>query len=133
MDQGQPYVVCTGGEPLLQLDEVAIEALHEAGFEVGIETNGTMRAPPGIDWICVSPKPGSELVQRIGNELKLIYPQAEPSAHPDNFSGCKFAFFFLQPLDDDRITENTAQAIEFCRRNPRWRLSIQLHKILGVP
>lgn len=131
--QGKPYVVCTGGEPLLQLDEAAIEALHEVGFEIGVETNGTMPVHASIDWICVSPKPGAALVQKTGNELKLIFPQAELTAHPDNFAGLEFDFIFLQPLDDDRIKENTAQAIEFCQRNPRWRLSIQLHKILGVP
>jgi len=133
LDQGKPYVVCTGGEPLLQLDEAAIEALHEVGFEIGVETNGTIPVYASIDWICVSPKPGAALVQQSGNELKLIFPQVELAAHPDNFVGMEFDFIFLQPLDDDRIKENTAQAIEFCQRNPRWRLSIQLHKILGVP
>lgn len=133
MDQGQPYVVCTGGEPLLQLDTSAIGALQSAGFEVAVETNGTIAAPQGIDWICVSPKPGAQFVQQTGNELKLVYPQAELNAHPDNFARLEFDFFFLQPLDDDRLKENTAQAIDFCRRNPRWRLSIQVHKILGLP
>ena len=133
LNQGNPCVVCTGGEPLLQLDTVAVRALQSAGFEVAVETNGSIAAPPGIDWICVSPKPNAPLVQTSGNELKLVYPQPEPDAHPDNFSGLQFDLFFLQPLHNDRLKDNTDKAIDFCRRNPRWRLSVQLHKILEVP
>ena len=126
---GKPYIVCTGGEPLLQLDAPAIAALHEAGFEIGIETNGTLMPPPGIDWICVSPKAGSVL--KRGSELKLIYPQA--GAEPERFADQDFTHFFLQPMDNNARAANTQAAIAYCMANPRWRLSLQTHKLLGIP
>jgi 7-carboxy-7-deazaguanine synthase (Cx14CxxC type) len=127
-----PFVVCTGGEPLLQLDPAAIAALHVRGFEIGVETNGTLAAPEGIDWLCVSPKGAAPLVQSSGNELKLVYPQDDPEAQPAVFERLPFDVFSLQPLDDDARTLNTAKAVRFCLDNPRWRLSLQTHKILGI-
>jgi 7-carboxy-7-deazaguanine synthase len=124
------YVVCTGGEPLLQLDEELIDALHERGFEVAVETNGTRPAPASLDWICVSPKAGAPFVQRSGSELKLVYPQAD--APPEKFAHLDFRHFFLQPMDGPDITENTERAIAYCLAHPRWRLSIQTHKIVGI-
>ncbi len=129
--EGKPYIVCTGGEPLLQLDAPAIAALHEAGFEIGIETNGTLMPPPGIDWICVSPKAGSQQVLKRGSELKLVYPQA--GAEPERFTDQDFTHFFLQPMDNTERTANTQAAIAYCMANPRWRLSLQTHKLLGIP
>ncbi len=126
------YVVCTGGEPLLQLDASAIEALHTAGFEVGVETNGTIAAPPGIDWLCVSPKGSAPLQQTSGDELKLVYPQVEDEAQPERFESLAFRHFYLQPLDDERRDENTRAAIDYCLAHPRWQLSLQTHKILGI-
>jgi len=128
---GTPYVVCTGGEPLLQLDEAAVGALHEAGFEVAVETNGTQPAPPGLDWICVSPKAGAPLHLTSGNELKLVYPQ--PGANPDEFVGLDFRHRFLQPMDGPLLRENTAAAAEYCLAHPAWRLSLQTHKLIGLP
>jgi 7-carboxy-7-deazaguanine synthase len=130
--ESRPYVVCTGGEPLLQLDHDLVEALHDAGFEVGVETNGTLAAPAAIDWLCVSPKASAPLVQRTGQELKLVYPQQEKEASPDRFAGLDFDHFFLQPLDGPDVAENTRQAIAYCLEHPRWRLSLQTHKILGI-
>jgi len=127
---GRPYVVCTGGEPLLQLDEAAIAALHARGFEVGIETNGTLPAPGGIDWICVSPKADADLVLTRGNELKLIYPQA--GAAPDRYAHLPFDHFFLQPMDGPDQAGNTRRALEYCLTHPEWRLSLQTHKMLGI-
>jgi len=127
----RPYIVCTGGEPLLQLDRPLIDALHEAGFEIAIETNGTMEAPAGIDWICMSPKAGADIVLRHGNELKLVYPQN--GAAPEQFEGWNFERFFLQPMDGPDRETNTARAIEFCMAHPKWRLSLQTHKYLGIP
>lgn len=129
----KPYVVCTGGEPLLQLDADALAALHARGFEVAIETNGTLPAPAGIDWICVSPKAGADVVQRTGDELKLVYPQREPEARPENFADLPFTHHFLQPLDDADKEANTRSAIEYCLRHPRWKLSLQTHKLTGIP
>ena len=126
------YVVCTGGEPLLQLDKAAIDALHEAGFEIGVESNGTIEAPPGIDWLCISPKANASLAQQSGNELKLVYPQREPEAQPEEFAALEFEHFFLQPLHDENIAANTQSAIEYCLRNPRWKLSVQTHKVIGI-
>ncbi|HEY3258159.1 MAG TPA: 7-carboxy-7-deazaguanine synthase [Gemmatimonadaceae bacterium] len=126
----QRLVVCTGGEPLLQLDEPLIERLHERGFTVAIETNGTRHAPATIDWICVSPKAGAALVQQSGDELKLVYPQK--GARPEEFEELHFDHFFLQPMDGPRIEENTRLAVDYCMTHPRWRLSVQTHKILGV-
>lgn len=127
-----PYVVCTGGEPLLQLDDAAIAALHARGFEVGVETNGTLEAPRGVDWICVSPKASATLAQQSGDELKLVFPQREPEAQPERFEGLAFHHFFLQPLDDAEKTANLRAARDYCRRHPRWKLSLQTHKIIGV-
>ncbi len=126
-----PFVVCTGGEPLLQLDGPLIDAFHAAGLEVAIETNGTLQAPEGIDWICVSPKADALLVLTSGDELKLIYPQA--GADPDRFDALDFEHFLLQPMDGPARDENTRLAKEYCLSHPRWRLSLQLHKILGLP
>ena len=123
-------VVCTGGEPLLQLDEAAIDALHAQGFEVAVETNGTQEAPGSLDWICVSPKAGAPFVQKSGDEIKLVFPQA--NAMPEQFNDLHFDNFFLQPMDGPAIKENTRLAIEYCMSHPQWRLSIQTHKIVGV-
>ena len=128
----RPYVVCTGGEPLLQLDVGLIAALHTAGFEIGVETNGTLEAPDGIDWLCVSPKGSAPLVQRSGDELKLVYPQEEAEAQPEEFTALSFSHFFLQPLDDADRDDNTRRAIDYCLRHPRWKLSVQSHKVLGI-
>jgi 7-carboxy-7-deazaguanine synthase (Cx14CxxC type) len=125
------YVVCTGGEPLLQLDAALIDALHRNGFEVGVETNGTQVAPPGIDWICVSPKADTDIVLRAGNELKLVYPQ--PLADPARFEAMAFDHFFLQPMDGPDQPANIKAAIDYCLANPRWRLSLQTHKLIGIP
>jgi 7-carboxy-7-deazaguanine synthase len=128
---GKPYVVCTGGEPLLQLDTALIDAFHARGFEVGVETNGTIAAPPGLDWICVSPKAAAPVVQTTGHELKLVYPQA--LAAPERFADLAFEHFLIQPMDGPQLAANTAAALAFVRANPRWRLSIQTHKLLGIP
>lgn len=130
---GRPYVVCTGGEPLLQLDHAAIEALHAAGFEIGVETNGTLKAPGGIDWICVSPKAGAPVVQNAGDELKLVYPQREPEAQPERFAEMQFSHYFLQPMDSDELDANTRAAVQYCLEHPRWKLSLQTHKLIGIP
>ncbi|MGE5731727.1 MAG: 7-carboxy-7-deazaguanine synthase, partial [Gemmatimonas sp.] len=122
-------VVCTGGEPLLQLDAAAVDALHAEGFEVAVETNGTQPPAPGIDWICVSPKARAELVLRRGNELKLVYPQ--PGLDPEQFESMDFEEFFLQPMDGPQLAANTHAALDYCLSHPRWRLSIQTHKLLG--
>lgn len=127
---GKPYVVCTGGEPLLQLDEEAVRALHAAGFEVAVETNGTQPAPPGLDWICVSPKGATELRLTAGNELKLVYPQAD--APPERFEHYQFRHFSLQPMDGPQRAENTEAAIRYCLAHPQWHLSLQTHKTLGL-
>lgn len=129
--EGVPYVVCTGGEPLLQLDAPAVEALHAAGFEVAVETNGTQPAPSGLDWVCLSPKAKAPVVLRIGNELKLVFPQ--PGVDPDDFSGLAVQHRFLQPMDGPRLRENTAAAAAYCLAHPAWRLSLQTHKLIGLP
>ena len=123
-------VVCTGGEPLLQLDAPLIDALHARGFRIAIETNGTLAAPAGIDWICVSPKAAEPLVQKSGDELKLVYPQAENE--PGDFAGLDFTHFFLQPMDGPDQAENIASATRYCLRHPQWRLSLQTHKLIGI-
>ena len=128
---GPRLVVCTGGEPLLQLDPAAVAALQSVGFEVAVESNGTLEAPPGLDWLCVSPKAGAPLVQRSGNELKLVYPQV--GAEPERFEGMDFEHFLLQPMDGPALAENTRRAVEYCLANPRWRLSVQTHKFIGIP
>jgi 7-carboxy-7-deazaguanine synthase (Cx14CxxC type) len=124
------FVVLTGGEPLLQLDEALLDSLHDANFEIAIETNGTMAAPDGIDWICVSPKAGAPLVQKRGDELKLVYPQ--DGAAPRDFEALEFEHFLLQPMDGPDIARNTAAAIDYCIAHPRWRLSVQTHKAIGI-
>ncbi|WP_037377666.1 7-carboxy-7-deazaguanine synthase [Sinorhizobium americanum] len=125
------FVVFTGGEPLLQLDTPLIEAVHAAGFQIAVETNGTIEAPAGLDWICVSPKAASELNQRQGNELKLVYPQA--GADPEQFAHLPFDHYWLQPMDGPRRQENTASVAAYCLDNPPWRLSLQTHKMIGIP
>jgi 7-carboxy-7-deazaguanine synthase (Cx14CxxC type) len=125
-----PLVICTGGEPLLQLDEKLINAFHEYNMEVAVETNGTVLPPKGIDWLCVSPKAGSELLITEGDELKLVYPQS--NALPNQFIDLKFSKFFLQPMDGPEIQENTKKTLTYCLENPKWRMSIQVHKILGI-
>jgi 7-carboxy-7-deazaguanine synthase len=127
---GAPYVVCTGGEPLLQLDAPLIDALHARGFEIAIESNGTLPAPAGIDWICISPKAGAVFVQQSGDELKLVYPQA--GADPAEYEHLAFSHFFLQPMDSPQRAENTKAAIAYCLAHPHWRLSLQTHKDLGL-
>jgi 7-carboxy-7-deazaguanine synthase (Cx14CxxC type) len=129
--RGQPLVVCTGGEPLLQIDEALLAALHAEGFEVAIETNGTIAAPAGVDWICVSPKADAELVQRRGQELKLVFPQK--GAAPERYENLEFQHFFLQPMDGPDRDKNTELAVRYCLDHPRWRVSLQTHKLLGIP
>lgn len=128
---GVPLVVCTGGEPLLQLDTPLIGALHARGFEIAVETNGTIAAPAGIDWICVSPKGKAPLVQRSGDELKLVCFQ--PDAPPERFEGLDFPRLYLQPMDGPDLSRHTAAAVAYCKANPRWRLSLQTHKLIGIP
>ncbi len=125
------FVVCTGGEPLLQLDAPLLDALHEEGFEVAVETNGTLPPPDGIDWLCVSPKAGAPLEVRSGNELKLVYPQ--DGVDPAQYEQLGFEHFFLQPMDGPELEANTASALQYCLEHPRWRLSLQTHKLLGIP
>ncbi len=127
---GRRFVVCTGGEPLLQLDPKLITALHARDFEIAVETNGTIAAPAGVDWLCVSPKAGAPLVQLSGNELKLVYPQT--GFDPCEFVGLGFRHFFLQPMDGPDRSVNTKLAVEYCMEHPQWRLSLQTHKILGI-
>ncbi len=129
--RSHPLVVCTGGEPLLQLDRPLVDALHEVGFTIAVETNGTQLAPPGIDWICVSPKAGAELMLRNGQELKLVFPQE--TARPEQFEQLEFRHFFLQPMDGPERERNTQLAVQYCLEHPQWRLSLQTHKFLGIP
>lgn len=129
-DMANRFVVCTGGEPLLQLDSAAIDALHARGFTVAVETNGTQPAPPGIDWICVSPKALAPVVLDRGQELKLVYPQ--PAALPERFASMRFEHFYLQPMDGPNAAANTQAAVAYCLAHPQWRLSIQNHKLLGI-
>ena len=124
-------VVCTGGEPLLQMDQALVDTLHERGFEIAIETNGTRQPPPGIDWICVSPKAGVECVLRSGSELKLIFPQ--PGCEPSSFEDWDFRHFYLQPMDGPQRARNTELAVRYCLEHPRWRLSLQTQKLVGIP
>jgi len=128
---GQRYIVCTGGEPALQLDLPLVTALHARGFEVAIETNGTTALAPGIDWICMSPKAGTTIVVTSGSELKLVYPQ--PDAMPERFEELGFTHFLLQPMDGPDREHNTQVALQYCLAHPRWRLSLQTHKLLGIP
>lgn len=129
--QTAPLVVCTGGEPLLQLDRPLVEAFHRLGLEVALETNGTLIPPPGIDWICVSPKAGADLKLRYGDELKLVFPQE--GLNPEIFESLDFRFFFLQPRDGPDKKDNTQKALRYCLEHPKWRLGLQMHKILGIP
>ncbi len=126
----EKLVVCTGGEPLLQLDDDLVTAFHARGFTVAVETNGTRMAPAAIDWVCVSPKAGAPLVQDRGSELKLVFPQ--PEAMPEAFASLEFLHFFLQPMDGPNVVTNTRDAIDYCLRHPQWRLSQQTHKLLGL-
>lgn len=128
--RSRPYVVCTGGEPLLQLDDAAVAALHAEGFEVAVETNGTKPAPAGLDWICVSPKAGADLVLTAGDELKLVFPQ--PAAMPELFEDLAFTFMRLQPMDSPEQEANTRAAVAYCLAHPQWQLSLQTHKYLGI-
>jgi 7-carboxy-7-deazaguanine synthase len=128
---GRPLVVCTGGEPLLQLDRPLIDALHAVGFEIAVETNGTLPRPAGLDWVCVSPKAEAELMLTSGDELKLVYPQE--GAPPERYAGLEFREFFLQPMDGPDREANTRAALAYCLAHPRWRLSLQTHKLLGIP
>lgn len=128
---GERLVVCTGGEPLLQLDEALVGALHGAGFTIAVETNGTIAPPPGIDWLCVSPKAGNPLVVRSGQELKVVYPQS--GLDPGGLGRLAFDHFFLQPMDGPDAAANTRAAVEYCMAHPQWRLSLQTHKYLGIP
>lgn len=125
------FVVCTGGEPLMQMDAALIDAFHAENFEIAIETNGTLKAPEGIDWICVSPKAGAKIEQSQGDELKLVFPQ--PENHPDDFVDLEFSNLFLQPMDSPTLDQNTTAAVNFCKADPRWRLSVQTHKAIGIP
>jgi 7-carboxy-7-deazaguanine synthase (Cx14CxxC type) len=127
---GQRYVVLTGGEPLLQVDEALTSALHARGFTIAVETNGTVAAPPGLDWICVSPKASAEVVLKAGSELKLVFPQ--PGVDPARFEALAFEHFFLQPMDGPARVDNTARTVEYCQQHPRWRLSVQSHKMIGI-
>jgi 7-carboxy-7-deazaguanine synthase (Cx14CxxC type) len=127
----RPFIVCTGGEPLLQLDEHLVAALHRADFEIAIETNGTRIPPPGIDWICVSPKAGEELLLRSGDELKLVFPQV--GAEPERYADLAFRNFYLQPMDGPDASRNARLAVEYCLAHPQWRMSLQTHKLLGIP
>jgi 7-carboxy-7-deazaguanine synthase len=126
----RPFLVCTGGEPLLQLDTALVETFDAAGFDVAVETNGTKLAPPGLAWICVSPKAGSELLLRSGDELKLVYPQ--PGAEPERYEDLRFNHFLLQPMDGPERERNTELCVRYCLEHPRWRLSLQTHKYLGL-
>lgn len=133
---GTPFVICTGGEPGLQMDAALVAALHARGFEIAVETNGTQALPDGIDWVCVSPKGDAEIVVRAGNELKLVYPQTGAAGDPDRFASLAFDHFFLQPRDDapdaDATARNVGTALDYCLAHPRWRLGLQTHKITGI-
>ena len=132
VSDSKPYVVCTGGEPLLQLNVALVAAFHTEGFEVAVETNGTQEAPAGIDWMCVSPKAAAPLRLVSGDELKLVYPQIEREAQPECFEHLAFRHFSLQPMDGPHLSENTRRAVEYCLAHPKWRLSLQTHKLLGL-
>lgn len=127
----QPFVVCTGGEPALQLDQVLVEAFHQAGFAIAIETNGTLALPTGIDWVCVSPKANTEIIVTNGNELKLVFPQV--GLEPEMFADMKFDYHYLQPMESPELEDNTWQAIRYCKNHPQWNLSVQMHKVLNIP
>ena len=126
----KPYVVCTGGEPMLQMDEEIVEALHKKGFDVACETNGTLPVPKNIDWICMSPKANTVILIQKANELKLVFPQV--GINPTDFEKMDFDHFFLQPMDNEEQEENTRQCIRYCLENPKWKLSVQMHKVIGI-
>ncbi len=128
---GTPYIVCTGGEPLLQLDVPLIEAFQDAGFAVAVETNGTLPVPAQLDWVCVSPKANARLAVARGDELKLVYPQPESGAQPERFEALNFTHFYLQPKDEAGIN-HTAATVAYCMAHPRWKVSLQTHKIMGI-
>lgn len=128
--RSRKFVVCTGGEPLLQVDTDLVDQLHDAGFEIAVETNGTKPAPVGLDWICVSPKANADLVLTTGDELKLVFPQE--GAHPRRYEDLNFRSLLLQPMDGPNLADNTKQAIEYCLEHPQWRLSLQTHKFIGI-
>jgi len=128
---GTPLVVCTGGEPLLQLDQALVDAFHKAGIEIAVESNGTVTPPKGIDWLCISPKIGSDLIVTKGQELKLVYPQED--GEPAQFEHLEFDHFFLQPMDSEAQAENTTKAVAYCKAHPQWRLSLQTHKFIDIP
>ncbi len=130
-EEGKLFIVLTGGEPMLQVDEFLIKALHDVGFEIAIETNGTHKVPRSIDWICVSPKAGAELVQKTGDELKLVYPQ--PRLLPEMVENLEFANYYLQPMDGDEQLNNISKTVDYCKSHPRWKLSLQTHKMIGIP
>ena len=130
-DASHRFVVCTGGEPLLQLDSPLIEAFHRRGFQIAVETNGTCPVPPGLDWVCVSPKANTSLVVISGQEIKLVFPQSD--LNPAMFAGLDFEYFYLQPMDGPSREHNTILAIQYCKAHPQWRLSLQTHKLLGIP
>ena len=129
--KSNPFVVCTGGEPLLQIDPIFINSFHDLDFEIAVETNGTIIPPDGLDWVCVSPKVGSNLILKTGDELKFVYPQK--GKNPKEFENLAFNYFSLQPMDNSNKEENTQKTIEFCHNNPRWSMSLQTHKFLGIP
>lgn len=128
---GTPMVVCTGGEPLLQLDTALIDAFHTEGIEIAVESNGTIQPPEGIDWLCISPKMGSEMIVTSGQELKFVYPQT--GGNPAQFEHLDFEHFYLQPMDSPTLKENTAKAVDYCKAHPKWRLSVQTHKTIDIP
>lgn len=128
---GKPYVVCTGGEPMLQLDQALVDALHAAGFEIAVETNGTIEAPAGVDWICVSPKANTDIIITQGQELKLVYPQV--NALPPQYEALDFEHFYLQPMDGEQTEQNTQACVTYCMEHPKWKLSLQTHKFLNIP
>ena len=130
-DRGRRLVVCTGGEPLLQLDQALVDAFHKERFEVAVETNGTRPAPRDLDWVCVSPKAGASLALDAGDEIKLVFPQE--GAPPAAFEKLAFRYFFLQPMDGPELANNTKLALEYCKAHPQWRLSLQTHKLIGIP
>jgi len=130
-DGGKPLVVCTGGEPLLQLDVAMVNAFHAEGMEIAVESNGTIAPPDGVDWLCISPKIGSEMIVTKGEELKLVYPQ--DGGEPAQFEHLDFKHFFLQPMDSPKQAENTVKAVDYCKAHPKWRLSLQTHKFIDIP
>jgi 7-carboxy-7-deazaguanine synthase (Cx14CxxC type) len=126
-----PFIVCTGGEPLLQLDQKLVDALHAQNFIIAVESNGTVKPPSGIDWLCISPKIGSDMIVTTGQELKLVYPQV--GGEPEQFEALDFEHFYLQPMDSPKLAENTKVAVDYCKAHPKWHLSVQTHKAIDIP